>query len=176
MVQPIRSELIERGSKHLARGTLGPWAQGVGSLSPGAPAAVQAERRLVWRTIACPPKDQPRSWLRLLEQGPESQPASWICSVGPSSVMNASDLDVHSFVPSRHKVIGIKAHCLQASINRCCGWRGYSHPCLNRMAMVVTTRWESVGRTSKNLFALVESTLRDCNRTSLIGFDLRFFC
>ena len=44
------------------------------------------------------------------------------------------------------------------------------------MAMVFTTGWESVGNTSKNLFALVEITLRDCNRTSLIGFDLRFFC
>ena len=49
--------------------------------------------------------------MRLLEQGPESQSASWICSVGPSSLMNASDLDDHSFVPSGHKVIGIKAHC-----------------------------------------------------------------
>ena len=50
--------------------------------------------------------------MRLLEQGPESQSASWICSVGPSSLMNASDLDDHSFVPLGHKVIGIKAHCL----------------------------------------------------------------
>ena len=25
--------------------------------------------------------------------------------------MNASDLDAFSFVPRRHKVIGIKAHC-----------------------------------------------------------------
>ena len=49
--------------------------------------------------------------MRLLEQGPESQSASWICSVGPSSLMNASDLDDHIFVPTGHKVIGIKAHC-----------------------------------------------------------------
>ena len=54
--------------------------------------------------------------MRLLEQGPESQSASWICSVGPSSLMNASDLDDHSFVPSGHKVIGIKAHCLSYGI------------------------------------------------------------
>ena len=100
MVQPIRSELIERGSKHLARGTLGPWAQGVGSLSPRAPGTVQAERRLVWRTIACPPKDQPRSWLRLLEQGPESQSASAICAGGVSAVISASDLDGPTFHPS----------------------------------------------------------------------------
>ena len=49
--------------------------------------------------------------MRLLEQGPESQTASNDCSVGPSSLMNASDLDDHSFVPLGHKVIGIKAHC-----------------------------------------------------------------
>ena len=66
---------------------------------------------MAWRTSACLPKDQPRSFMRLLEQGPESQSASWICSVGPSSLMNASDLDDHSFVPLGHKVIGIKAHC-----------------------------------------------------------------
>ena len=49
--------------------------------------------------------------MRLLEQGPESQSASEVCSVGPSSLMNASDLDDHIFVPTGHKVIGIKAHC-----------------------------------------------------------------
>ena len=43
--------------------------------------------------------------------GAKSQPASWICSVGPSSLINASDLDAFSFVPNGHKVIGIKAHC-----------------------------------------------------------------
>ena len=73
---------------------------------------------MAWRTSACLPKDQPRSFMRLLEQGPESQSASWICSVGPSSLMNASDLDDHSFVPSGHKVIGIKAHCLSHGICR----------------------------------------------------------
>ena len=49
--------------------------------------------------------------MRLLEQGPESQSASVICSVGVSTVIGSSDLDAHSFVPSGHKVIGIKAHC-----------------------------------------------------------------
>ena len=88
-----------------------------------APAAVQAERRLVWRTIACPPKDQPRSWLRLLEQGPESQSASSVCWGGVSSVMGSSDLDAHSFVPSGHKVISIKAHCLEGLNDRFLGWR-----------------------------------------------------
>ena len=64
MVQPITSE--ERGWKRLAQGALGPWALGVGSLTPRAPRAVQVECRLAWRTDACLPKDQPWSWLRLL--------------------------------------------------------------------------------------------------------------
>ena len=89
----------ERGAKLLARGALGPCALGVGSFSPRAPETVQVERRMAWRTSACLPKDQPRSFLRLLEQGPESQSASGNCSVGPSSFMNASDLNALSFVP-----------------------------------------------------------------------------
>ena len=73
---------------------------------------MQAERRMAWRTSACLPKDQPRSFMRLLEQGQESQSASVICSGGVSTVIGSSDLDAHSFVPSGHKVISIKAHCL----------------------------------------------------------------
>ena len=67
---------------------------------------------MAWRTSACLPKDQPRSFMRLLEQGPESQSASAICSGGVSTVIGSSDLNAHSFVPSGHKVISIKAHCL----------------------------------------------------------------
>ena len=78
---------------------------------------------MAWRTSACLPKDQPRSFLRLLEQGPESQSASENCSVGPSFLMNASDLDALSFVPSRYKVIGIKAHCLDGLSHRLLEWR-----------------------------------------------------
>ena len=115
----------ERGSKRLAQGALGPWALGVGLLSPRAPETVQVERRLAWRTIACPPKDQPRSLLRLLEQGPESQSASSVCWGGVSSVMGSSDLDAHSFVPSGHKVISIKAHCLEGLNDRLLGWRAF---------------------------------------------------
>ena len=89
----------ERGSKLLARGALGPFALEDGSFSPRAPAAVQAERRMAWRTSACLPKDQPRSFMRLLEQGPESQSASGICSGGVSTVIGSSDLDAHNFVP-----------------------------------------------------------------------------
>ena len=84
------------------------------------------ERRLVWRTIACPPKDQPRSWLRLLEQGPESQSASSVCWGGVSSVMGSSELDAPSFVPPWHKVIGIKAHCLNGLNTRLLGWLAQS--------------------------------------------------
>ena len=36
----------ERGSKRLAQGALGPWALGVGLLSPRAPETVQVERRM----------------------------------------------------------------------------------------------------------------------------------
>ena len=107
----------------------------VGSFSPRAPETVQVERRLAWRTIACPPKDQPRSLLRLLEQGPESQSASSVCWGGVSSVMGSSDLDAHSFVPSGHKVISIKAHCLDGLDDRLCEWRARS------MSSVVPYFW-----------------------------------
>ena len=73
----------------------------VGSFSPRAPETVQVERRLAWRTIACPPKDQPRSLLRLLEQGPESQRASCFCSGGVSAVISASDFGDHTLHPLR---------------------------------------------------------------------------
>ena len=97
MVQPIISE--ERGSKLLARGALGPFALQDGSFSPRAPQTVQTERRLAWRISAFLPKDQPRSFVRLLEQGAESQPATAICSGGVSNVIGSSDLAAHSFVP-----------------------------------------------------------------------------
>ena len=66
--------------------------------SPGAPLTVQEECRLVWRTVACLPKDQPGSLLRLLEQGPESQSASAISQV-VSAFMGTSEVDVHSVFP-----------------------------------------------------------------------------
>ena len=47
--QPITCR-ERKGSKRLAGGALGPLALGVGLLSPGAPRAVQTERRLAWRT------------------------------------------------------------------------------------------------------------------------------
>ena len=39
--------------------------------------------------------------------------------------MGSSDLDAHSFVPSGHKVIGIKAHCLEGLSDRLLGWRAF---------------------------------------------------
>ena len=40
---------------------------------------------------------------KLLEQEPESQSASALCSGGVSAVMGSSDLDVHTFHPSAVK-------------------------------------------------------------------------
>ena len=89
----------DEGSKHLARGVLGPFALGVGSVSPRAPRAVQAECR--WRDVSDVylPIDQPRSLLRLLEQGPESQSASSICAGGVSTVISSSEFDAHILNP-----------------------------------------------------------------------------
>ena len=39
--------------------------------------------------------------------------------------MGSSDLDAHSFVPSGHKVISIKAHCLEGLNDRLLGWRAF---------------------------------------------------
>ena len=62
-----------------------------------------------------------KSWSR----GQKSQAASAICSGGVSAVMGSSDLDAHSFVPSGHKVISIKAHCLEGLNDRLLGWRAF---------------------------------------------------
>ena len=75
-----------------------------------------------------PTKGPTQAWLRLLEQGPESQSASWICWGGVSSVIGSSDLDALSFVPQRHKVIGIKAHCLEGLNDQRLGWRAFQSP------------------------------------------------
>ena len=40
----------------------------------------------------------------------------------------SSDLDDHSFVPSGHKVISIKAHCLESRNDRLLGWRACPLP------------------------------------------------
>ena len=66
--------------------------------------------------------------MRLLEQGPESQSASAICSGGVSTAIGSSNLDAHSFVPLGHKVISIKAHCLIDGPTGILGWLAYEHP------------------------------------------------
>ena len=42
--------------------------------------------------------------------------------------MGSSDLDAHSFVPSGHKVISIKAHCLEGLNDRLLGWHACASP------------------------------------------------
>ena len=70
----------------------------------------------------CPPKDQPRSLLRLLEQGPESQSASVICSGGVSSVM-APPISMDSlWPPVRGEAISRPAHCPLRQIDRMWKW------------------------------------------------------
>ncbi len=49
----------------------------------------------------------------MLEQGPARQAASNNCWVGPSSVMNASDLDALTFDDEDPFGISVKAHCPQ---------------------------------------------------------------
>ena len=71
------------------------------------------ECRLVWRTLACLPKEQPHGWVETVGAGVQRQAASNRCWVGPSSLMNASDLDVHSFNDAVAFGIGVKAHCPQ---------------------------------------------------------------
>ena len=39
--------------------------------------------------------------------------------------MGSSDLDTHSFVPYGHKVISIKAHCLEGLSDRLLEWRAF---------------------------------------------------
>ena len=59
--------------------------------------------------------------------------------------MGSSDLDALSFVPSRHKVIGIKAHCLDGLNHRMLGWRAFQSPdagfssCVDLGAMVTAS-------------------------------------
>ncbi|AHF62973.1 hypothetical protein Syncc8109_0586 [Synechococcus sp. WH 8109] len=42
--------------------------------------------------------------------------------------MGSSDLDAHSFVPAEHKVISIKAHCLEGLNDRLLRWRACPLP------------------------------------------------
>ena len=63
--------------------------------------------------------------MRMLEQGPESQAASKNCWVGPSSVINASDLDAFTFDDEDPFGIGVSKHIALR------GKRSNSDKCLN---------------------------------------------
>ena len=67
-------------------------APGGGSVSSRAPRALQAERRWFDVSDVYLPIDQPRSFLRMLEQGPESQFASAIYAGGVPAVISFCDL------------------------------------------------------------------------------------
>ena len=60
--------------------------------------AVQVECRLVWRSVDANQTIILTGGWKLLEQGPESQSASALCSGGVSAVMGSSDLDEHTLV------------------------------------------------------------------------------
>ena len=64
-------------------------ALGGGSVSSRAPRGLQAERRWFDVSDVYLPIDQPRSFLRMLEQGPESRSAAAICAGGVSAAMTA---------------------------------------------------------------------------------------
>ncbi len=67
--------------------------------------------RLVGRTAVVVPDERPTHGWKLLEQGPESQAASVMCSGGVSAVM-APPISMDTVLVFRAtKTIGVKAHC-----------------------------------------------------------------
>ena len=59
--------------------------------------ALQVECRLVWRSVDANQTISLTGGWKLLEQGPESQPTSVVCSGGLWVVMVSSDLVGHMF-------------------------------------------------------------------------------
>ena len=55
--------------------------------------------------------------------------------------MGPSDLDAHSFVPSRHKTMGIKAHCLEGLNDRLLGGVPVSRLKPVRVLALIQGRW-----------------------------------
>ena len=53
--------------------------------------------------------------------------------------MGSSDLDAHSFVPSGHKVISIKAHCLEGLNDRLLGRHAFQ--LVSSIGLVVDAPW-----------------------------------
>ena len=60
----------------------------------------ELECRLVWHLVDAYQRTSLMGGRKLLEQGPERQVASTVCSGGVSAVMGSSDLDGHTFHPS----------------------------------------------------------------------------
>ena len=86
-----------------ASGLVAPGAiesRGVADEAPGHLWRCKLECRLAWRSVDAYQRTSLTDGLKLLEQGPERQDASAVCSGGVSAVMGSSDLDGHTFRPS----------------------------------------------------------------------------
>ena len=72
-------------------------SKGVADEAPGHLRRCKRECRSVWRSVDAYQRTSLTGGWKLLEQGPESQAASAICSGGVSAVMGSSDLDGPTF-------------------------------------------------------------------------------
>ena len=81
-----------RWAKCRLSGSWGHDVQGVWLVSCGAPTNGAEECRLIRRTAVSSQTSKSTDGWKLLEQGPKSQATSKTCSVGPSSLIDASDL------------------------------------------------------------------------------------
>ena len=92
--------------------------------------------------------------------------------------MGSSDLDAHSFVPSGHKVIGIKAHCLEGLNDRLLGWRAFqsveagSWSRVDPGAMVVASVLAGLSEPS----VVAEAKPWETVRGQVISLDFGLFC
>ena len=75
------------GLRHLGPSRPGVWLKSL----LRAPQTVQVECQLAWRSVHCPPKDQPHNWWKLLEQGPKQSGCFCVCSGGVSAMVGSSD-------------------------------------------------------------------------------------
>ena len=98
MVQPITAE-ERKGRSFWLKAPWGHWLEVLGRDLQGY--LGRCERSVDWRGehSSADQKTNPDACLRLLEQAPESQPASAICCGGVSAVMGSSDLVGLNFPP-----------------------------------------------------------------------------